>query len=122
PGEEPKSWADLTDPKWKGKIVADDMRALGGGSVLFMVTHDRFGTDYLQKLASQNIHFTRQVRESPRRVARGEFAMQIPIGFSFALSYKSLPLRAYTPKEGNPYVTYEVAIPKNAPNPNAARL
>src|SRR5262249_46412930 len=29
--DEPKSWLDLTDPRWKGKILADDFRALGGG-------------------------------------------------------------------------------------------
>jgi iron(III) transport system substrate-binding protein len=26
----PKSWRDLADPRWKGKILSDDMRALGG--------------------------------------------------------------------------------------------
>ena len=31
PSDEPNSWLDLTDPRWKGKILADDFRALGGG-------------------------------------------------------------------------------------------
>lgn len=122
PGEEPKSWTDLTDPKWKGRIVADDMRALGGGSALFFVTYEKFGREFHDKLATQAIHFTRQIRESPRRVARGEFAMQIPMGFSHALGHEGLPIRVYTPREGNPYTAFEVAILKNAPNPNAARL
>jgi spermidine/putrescine-binding protein len=25
PGQEPKSWKDLADPKWKGKILSDEM-------------------------------------------------------------------------------------------------
>ena len=29
PGDEPKSWLDLADPRWKGKILSDDFRALG---------------------------------------------------------------------------------------------
>jgi hypothetical protein len=35
---------DLTDPRWKGKILSDDFRALGGG-VLFSVLQDHFGQD-----------------------------------------------------------------------------
>jgi len=43
PGEGPKSWRDLTDPKWKGKILSDDMRAVGGGYVMFFVTEEKLG-------------------------------------------------------------------------------
>ena len=32
----PKSWNDLNDPKWKGKILSDDMRPLGSGNTMFV--------------------------------------------------------------------------------------
>lgn len=120
--ERPKSWLDLTDPKWKGKILSDDMRALGGGSAMFGATYDALGREFHEKLAKQELHFSRSIRENPRRVARGEFAIYIPFSLSDVLIHKGLPLVPITPKEGNPYITYDVAVLKNAPHPNAARL
>jgi iron(III) transport system substrate-binding protein len=38
PGDEPGGWQGLLDPKWKGKILADDPRASGGGRVMFHMT------------------------------------------------------------------------------------
>ena len=78
PQDEPKSWRDLTDPKWKGKILSDDMRAAGGGYVLFFVTEEKFGRAYHEALAAQDIQFTREQREAARRVARGEKAIYMP--------------------------------------------
>ena len=57
PGDEPKIWRDLTDPKWKGKILSDDMRAVGGGYVMFFVTEEKFGKAYHEALATQGILF-----------------------------------------------------------------
>ena len=62
PGQEPKSWRDLADPKWKGKILSDDMRAVGGGYVEFFVTAEKLGRSYHEKLATQDIQFTREMR------------------------------------------------------------
>ena len=41
PADEPKSWKDLLDPKWTGKILSDDYRALGGGAVFFVGDAER---------------------------------------------------------------------------------
>ncbi len=43
PADEPKSWKDLLDPRWTGKILSDDYRALGGGAVFFVVMQNTFG-------------------------------------------------------------------------------
>jgi iron(III) transport system substrate-binding protein len=122
PGEEPKSWRDLTDPKWKGKILSDDMRAVGGGYVVFFVTNEKLGKAYHEALATQGIQFTREIREAARRVARGEMAIYMPFILGDIQNLKGLPVRAFVPAEGAPYVLYAASMIKDAPHRNAARL
>lgn len=122
PGDEPKSWADLTDPKWKGKILSDDMRALGGGAVAFFVLNDKLGRGFHEKLAANRPVFSRDLRASERRVARGDYAIWIPMTLNSFAELKGLPVKLIHPQEGYPFIAYEVATYKNAPHPNAARL
>jgi len=118
----PKSWRDLADPRWKAKILADDMRALGGGAVFFFVTYEHLGRDFHEALARQQLQFSRALPENQRRVARGEFAIYLPMVLSESLRLKGLPVRAIIPEEGAPYVLFNLSLMKDAPHPNSARL
>ena len=53
PGEEPRSFRDLADPKWRGKILMDDPRSAGAGNSLFVgiLTHPKLGEEFHRKLA-----------------------------------------------------------------------
>jgi iron(III) transport system substrate-binding protein len=121
-GDEPKSWKDLLDPAWKGKILSDDMRALGGGQVMFSVLEDAFGRSFHDKLAAQQPVFSRDVGNDERRVARGEYPLRIPQLFSNTTVLKGLPVKLVIPAEGVPYIRFDMALIRNAPHPNAARL
>ena len=118
----PKKWADLTDPAWKGKILADDFRAVGGGGLFFAVTYEKLGEDYQKRLSENRPVFTREIRDSPRRVARGEFPVYIPFILPDALLNKGLPLEVILPEEGLVYGNFDAALVKGAPHPNAARV
>lgn len=120
--DEPKSWLDLADPRWKGKILSDDFRALGGGGVLFYVLEEHFGRDFMEKLAKQDIKFSREIPANERRIARGELPIYIPDSLTSIPELKGLPVKLLAPKEGLPFVGYDLALLKNAPHPNAARL
>ncbi len=122
PADEPKSWNDLLDAKWKGKILFDDPRAIGGGQVMFFATYDALGRAFQEKLAAQQMTLSRELRNDERRVARGEFPIYAPEILAFALDLKGLPVKLVIPAEGVPYVMIVSVMLRNAPHPNAARL
>ena len=124
PEDEPKSWAELASAKWKGKILLDDPRAIGGGYLMFFtqVNAPSLGEKFHEALAKVEPTLTRDLREGARRVARGEYAAYIPYILSDISNQKGLPVKAIIPAEGAPYVLYGNVAMRNAPHPNAARL
>ncbi len=118
----PTSWNDLNAPKWKGKLLSDDMRPLGSGNTLFAILQKSMGADFNEKLAEQKPVFSRDMRNDARRVARGEYPIYISQVFAFASDLKGLPVKVVVPKEGAPYAQMDMAMLKGAPHPNAARL
>ncbi len=122
PADEPKGWQDILDPKWTGKILSDDYRALGGGAVFFVVMQNAFGRTFHEKLAAQKPVFSRDLANSERRVARGEYPLYIPFSLQDLNNLKGLPVKAIVPTEGRPYVRFDLSTLKNAPHPNAARV
>lgn len=74
-----KSFKELLDPKWAGKIVWEDPRREGSGlntSLLFFLS---YGEDFLRKLLTeQKIVFTLDRRQLAEWVVRGKY----PIGIS----------------------------------------
>ena len=120
--EAPKSWTDLLDPRWKGKILSDDLRPIGAGNGLFTVTYKNYGASFHEKLAAQALTFSRDPANDARRVARGEYALYIPQVYGLVSDFKGLPVKALLPSDGTPYTPMDFAVLKNAPHPNAARL
>jgi ABC-type Fe3+ transport system substrate-binding protein len=122
PADEPKVWKDVLDPKWKGKILTDDMRAVGSGQTVFAVLYKTYGEGFLQQLQGQNMTIGRDLQENTRRIARGEFPLFINQIIAFASAIKGLPAKVIVPEDGCPYTQINGAILRGAPHPNAARV
>ena len=120
--DHPREWKDILDPKWKGKILADDSRAVGSGQTVFAVLYKTYGRGFVEKLATQDIVVNRDLRANSRRVARGENALFISQILAFASDLKGLPVKVILPSDGCPYTAIRGAILRGAPHPNAARV
>lgn len=122
PDARPKSWKDILDPRWRGKILMDDPRALGGGSIFFGATYETFGREFHEKLHEQNPVFSRAYLVNPQRVARGEFAIYVPMNVANYPRLKGLPVKLLNMEEGNSFVLNCQGLRRGAPHPNAAKL
>jgi iron(III) transport system substrate-binding protein len=118
----PKKYADLLDPFYKGKILADDFRAEGGGNTFFTVTYEKLGEEFLRKLSANDVTFTRDQRGAERRVARGEYAVYLPFLLNNWPPLQGLPVQPIILEEGVTYTPFSGSLVRGAPHPNAGRL
>jgi iron(III) transport system substrate-binding protein len=120
----PKSFADLLDPKWAGKMVK--AHPAYSGTIMnatFQIARD-LGWDYFEKLAKQRVMQVQSATDTPKKISLGERAVMADGAGYLVIRYKEegQPVEIIYPAEGTPLATGPSAVFKAAPNPNAARL
>ena len=125
--DEVRSFDDLLDPKWKGKIGFSDPRVAGSGLSVWSFLWDIKGEEYLRKLARQELFVSQNLRQIADALAKGKLAIALGIGFAQTEPFVKggLPLKELPqPREGLPgsngYGT--LGIVKNPPHPNATKV
>jgi len=124
PEDAPKSFADLLDPKWDGKIVKAHPGYSGTiMTVTFEISRD-LGWDFFKKLGQQHIMQVQSAADPPKKVAQGERPVAADGGEYVPLQMISqgAPLALVYPTEGTPSIPGGAAVMIDAPHPNAARL
>ena len=122
--EAPKSFMDLLDPKWAGKMVKAHPAYSGTIMNSTWQTAQVLGWEYFEKLAKQRIMQVQSATDSPKKIQLGERAIMVDGAGYFIIRFKEAgdPVEIVYPTEGTPVATSPSAIMKSAPNPNAAKL
>ena len=124
----PKTYQDLLDPKWKGKMVWAGKTETGSAMMFITFVRASMGEEkaeaYLKKLSRQNIiGLSGSPRAVINRVMQGEYPMALNIFMHHpiisALKGASMASQPLEPVPSNASV---ITLAKAAPHPHAAML
>ena len=124
-----KSYWDLINPKWKGKVVALDPSNTGlGATMQFFYYHSELGPDFIRKLfGGLDVTYSRDYRQMVDWLAQGKFALCIGCKETDKAKAQGLPVDDFDTslwKEGASFSAGggTLSFFNKAPHPNAAKV
>jgi iron(III) transport system substrate-binding protein len=122
PQDVPRSWEDLLNSKWKGKIALEQRMK----TFIYVTEHygESWIVNYLKKLKEQKPIFSKGATASITLLSAGEFPLCVGVYLHTirvgAEKGQPIALVPITPAGHN--AISPICIPKSAPHPNAAKL
>ena len=123
---EPKCWADVIKPIYKGEIEISHPASSGTAYTILAGLVQLMGEDkafeYLKALHKNITQYTRSGTAQAPNVAKGEVAVGISFIFGFdGWRHNKYPVATTAPCEGTSYEIGGIALVKGARNPEPAR-
>lgn len=123
---EPKCWADLVKPEYKGEIEISHPATSGTAYTIIAGLVQQMGEeqafDYLKKLHRNVTSYTRSGQAQAPDVAKGEVAIGVSFIFGFEKwRFDKFPVRTAAPCEGTGYEIGGIALVKGARNQDNAK-
>lgn len=119
----PRSWKDLLNPKWNGKLALGHPGFSGFAGTWAVQMQKMFGNSYLEQLEKMRPQVSRSLQDAVGLLGSGERLISpIPIAPIIESADKGNPLAIEYPSDGAIFVATPSAVLKNAPRPNAAKL
>jgi len=127
-----KSYFDILNPKWKGKISFYNPTASGGGlnSVISLYSNPQLGPKFIRRLFGEmDVTIFRSRRQGPDWLATGKYPLCFSCRDMRRAMRQGLPIDQIPPeslKEMEPVIggggSSVIVLINRAPHPNAARL
>lgn len=123
-----KTWRDVIDPKWRGKVLAKDPSVSGAGASLTSYFYIAMGEEFVKKLyVDQKPTISRDSRQGAQSLAVGNHALWVGADQTEVTRFQGLgyPLEWVFPSDGPGILSGGwgfLMLMKNAPNPNASKL
>lgn len=119
----PKSWEDLADPKWKGKLALSSPAFSGFDAALDVMLMRKLGWGYFEKLEKNSPLIQRSTFDTITAISSGErLVATMPDGVAIEAINKGNALALTYPSDGSILIPGLTAIMKNARQPNTAKL
>ena len=118
----PKSWEDLLDPKWKGKIALDEENFSWYGAMT-----QKWGKEktqrYMRALAKQDIQLRNGQTLIAQLMAAGEFSVAMVLAHRIEkMKEQGAPVEWVTTLDPVTVSLHPIGLAAKAPHPNAAKL
>jgi iron(III) transport system substrate-binding protein len=124
-----KSYWDVANPKWKGKIVSLDPRDTGlGATMQFFYYNPEIGPEFMKKFfGGMDILYAKNFRQMTDWLAQGKYAICMGCKDSLRAKGQGLPVDDFDTnkwKEGSSFSSGggSLSMPNQAPHPNAAKV
>jgi len=122
----PKTWADLLDPKWKGKIAFTDPANSGSAYSTVTMLVDHFGGGDAGWAKVKGLLANTKVLNRSSLVFQGVGNGEYPLGISleyagYVWAAGGAPVKTIYPADGTIAQMEGVAIVKGGPNPDSAK-
>ncbi len=124
-----KSYWDVTNSKWKGKIVSLDPRDTGlGATMQFLYYNPEIGPEFMKKFfGGMDMQFVKNFRQMTDWLAQGKYAICMGCKDSMRAKNQGLPVDDFDTtkwKEGSSFSSGggSLSLLNQAPHPNAARV
>jgi iron(III) transport system substrate-binding protein len=125
-GQGPKSWADLLDPKWKGKIAFTDPANSGSAYTTVTMLVDLWGGGEAgwKKVGElfKNLKVLNRSSLVFQGVGQGEYPLGISLEYAGPMwAAGGAPVKTIYPSDGTLATMEGVGVIKNGPNPDSAK-
>ena len=123
----PRSWNDLNDPKWKGKVSLLDPQ-IGGGNYFFAFSMMKlFGKDWFEKVRRNDPLLTNGHGTVNSQIMSGEKLVGVNLSvlvrdFGKFPGGKGAPVGEVFPTEGATLLAGGMAVTKGGPNPAGGKV
>lgn len=118
----PKSFKDLLDPKWKGRIAMPSPLLSGTAYVTAGVLSDKYGWEYFEKLKTNGLKIEEGNSAIQNKLLRGEYhAVMILEENILKIAAKGEPVKVVYPADGTIVIPSPIAIFNTSKNQDAAK-